>query len=149
MSAKRMNKVLNIRQLLKDLETIQLKWKDTEEQPEAEREDATLKHAILRLIGSAGNLADPLSDDEKQNAYEAGRIIGMEQSKNVELTDVQYNVVKKIADCNKILVAGEKLTILGFLFEIPVRRMIDAAENMKTGDSQQDGKKSEKTSIET
>lgn len=115
-----MNKVLDISQELVDY--------DNKPLPDTDNTNWTLKKVILTYIRSAHAMS--LSDTESGYAYESGFIIGAQTGK-IELTQQQYDTIKKLADNARVTSNGQTSPLFPLLISQQAKKLIDAAETLK------------------
>jgi len=132
MSKKESKKGLDAAAVFVGFEDEPLKWSEFEGQKKEDRPDATLRHILLRYISFAGSSNANLSDDEKMHAYEAGRVIGVAEGR-FELTQQQYDVVKKIVDDGKIKGGGQVDELFSVVFQQQAKNLINEADIIEGG----------------
>lgn len=128
MAKKGKNKELDARIKYTNFEGKPIKWQEEKGQKQEDQPQATLKHVLLRYISFANDSAAKLTDEEKVHVYEAGRIIGMAGGE-FELTQQQYDVVKKIVDNGKVKTPqGQESDLLSLVIHQHTKEVINNAK---------------------
>ena len=95
---------------------------------EAGGEPARLRDVLLVYLRNGAQMG--LSEMEQSAAYEAGLKIGRAEGR-AELTQGEYDVVKKLADSGRITGPGGEGAIFGLEVSGQIKRLVDGAETVE------------------
>ena len=96
---------------------------------DSEKAPIQLKRILLTYIRNAEKMG--LSEHEQQEAYNAGFLIAKSDDEKIELTNSQYNAIKKLSDFGKIkLPNGNEESIFSLEVKIKTREYVDSAETI-------------------
>lgn len=96
--------------------------------PKDQWKDLTVKAVLLSYL-QAAHLLGVKTDGEKLSAYLAGLAIGSGGA-YTELDQPQYDVLKKIVDCNVLTSQGENQDLFGIVVHQQIKKIIDNAETV-------------------